>query len=286
LTYTCINWLRTEPYVGAWAEKYKGKGLIVIGVHSPEFKFEKDIGNVRRALQELKVDYPIAVDSDHNIWNAFANQYWPALYFVDAQGRIRHHQFGEGDYEESERVIQKLLSEAGNANVGADKVSVTGEGIKASADWKTLGTPENYIGYGRTVNFSSPEGLAPDENRTYSLPANLKLNQWSLAGAWTIGVAAAVLNNANGKIANRFHARDLHIVMSPPPSGRQVRFRVTIDGKVPGAAHGLDADEQGNGIVTEPRLYQLIRQPGPIADSQFEIEFLEPGVEVYAFTFG
>jgi thiol-disulfide isomerase/thioredoxin len=285
-TYTCINWLRTEPYVRAWAEKYKDKGLVVIGVHSPEFEFEKNIENVRQAARDLKVDYPIAVDSDHGIWTAFENRYWPAFYFVDAQGKIRHRQFGEGDYEKSERVIQKLLVEAGNSGVPADLVSVDGAGIEAAADWKSLGTPENYLGYQRTVNFASPGGTRRNEDSVYVLPAELTLNQWALDGNWTIGMSAVVLNKANGRIAYRFHARDLHVVMSPPISGRPVRFRISIDGKPPGDVRGLDTDAEGNGVVAEPRLYQLVRQSGKISDRQFEIEFLDPDVEVHAFTFG
>ena len=285
-TYTCINWLRTLPYVRAWAEKYKDQGLVVIGVHSPEFEFEKNVENVRRAAKDMSVDYPIAIDRDHTIWRAFNNNYWPALYFADAQGRIRHHQFGEGDYERSERTIQQLLAEAGLGGIGHELVSVDGRGAEAAADWGSLKSPENYVGYERTENFASPGGAVLDEGRVYAAPARLRLNQWALSGDWTVKKQAAVLNKANGRIACRFHARDLHLVMGPAARGTSVRFRVFIDGQPPGAAHGVDVDDQGNGTLTEQRLYQLIRQPKPIADRQFEIEFLDPGVEAFAFTFG
>jgi thiol-disulfide isomerase/thioredoxin len=285
-TYTCINWLRTLSYVRAWAEKYREQGLVVIGVHSPEFAFEKDLNNVRWAAKELRVDYPIAVDSDHVIWRAFKNQYWPALYFIDAQGRARHHHFGEGAYEQSEMIIQALLAEAGASGVDHAPVSVDARGLEVGADWGSLKSPENYVGYGRTQNFASPGGAMPDKPRLYVLPARLRLNDWALSGDWTMKNQAAVLNNANGVIAYRFHARDLHLVMGPAAPGTSVRFRVLIDGQPPGAARGIDVDEQGNGTVIQQRLYQLIRQPKPIADRQFEIEFLGPGVEAFAFTFG
>ncbi len=284
-TYTCINWLRTEPYVRAWAEKYKDKGLVVIGVHTPEFDFEKEIENVRQMAKDQKVAYPIAIDSDYEIWNAFNNRYWPALYFVDAQGRIRHSQFGEGEYERSERVIQQLLAEAGN-RTAADLVVVNGEGFEASASWNDLRSPENYVGYQRTENFASPGGVVRDRPHIYTLPPQFMLNQWSLFGDWNVGKSAAVSTSANGKIAYRFHARDLHLVLSTSTPGKPVRFRVSIDGKPPGEANGIDVDASGNGVVTQPRLYQLIRQAGSIVDRQFEIEFLDAGVEVHAFTFG
>jgi len=285
-TYTCINWLRTLPYVRAWGEKYKNQGLVVIGVHSPEFEFEKDIDNVRRAARDMRVDYPIAVDSDHAVWRALKNQYWPALYVVDAQGRIRFHQFGEGEYEKSERVIQQLLVEAGATGVGQDLVSVDGRGAEAAADVGNLKSPENYVGYERTENFASRRGAELDKPHVYVAPAKLKLNQWALSGDWTVAKNLTALNKPNGRIAYRFHARDVHLVMGPATRGASVRFRVLIDGQPPGAAHGIDVDDQGNGMVTEQRLYQLIRQPKPIADRQFEIEFLDPGVEAFAFTFG
>ncbi len=226
-TYTCINWLRTLPYVRAWAEKYKDHGLVVIGVHTPEFAFEKDLDNVRRAVKDMRVDYPVAVDNDYAVWRAFKNQYWPALYFVDAQGRIRHHHFGEGEYEQSERVIQQLLAEAGAGGVGQELVSVDAGGIEVAADWGSLKSPENYVGYERTENFASPGGAAPDKRRIYAVPAQLSLNQWALSGDWTVGRQATVLNTADGRIAYRFHARDLHLVMGPAARGTPVRFRVT-----------------------------------------------------------
>jgi len=285
-TYTCINWLRTLPYVRAWAEKYKDHGLVVIGVHSPEFSFEKGIDNVRRAVKDMKVDYPVAVDSEHAIWRAFNNAYWPALYFVDAKGQIRHHQFGEGEYEQSERMIQRLLAETGVGGIGDEMVSVNGRGAEAAADWTSLKSPENYVGYERTENFASPGGAVLGRRRAYVAPAQLRLNQWALSGDWTMGQEATQLNGPNGRIAYRFHARDLHLVMGPPARGTSMRFRVLIDGQPPGAAHGIDVDDKGNGALTEARLYQLIRQPTPIADRQFEIEFLDSGAEAFAFTFG
>ena len=285
-TYTCINWLRQLPYVRAWAEKYKDQGLVVIGVHTPEFAFERDLDNVRRAARDMRVDYPIAIDNDYTIWRAFNNSYWPALYFVDAQGHIRHHQFGEGAYEESEMILQQLLEEAGNGGIGHDLVSVDARGAEAAADWGSLRSPENYLGYERTENFASPGGAVLDERRLYTAPAKLRLNHWALSGDWTLEQQATVLNEANGRIAYHFHARDLHLVMGPAARGTSVRFRVLIDGQPPGAAHGIDVDEQGNGIVSEQRMYQLIRQPKPIADRHFEIEFLDSGVEAFAFTFG
>jgi thiol-disulfide isomerase/thioredoxin len=285
-TYSCINWLRSLPYVRAWDEKYRDQGLVVIGVHAPEFAFEKDLDNVRRATKAMRIDYPVAIDNDHGIWRAFNNQYWPALYFVDAQGHIRHHQFGEGGYEQSERIIQQLLAEAGTGGKGHESDTVDARGVEAAADWGSLKSPENYVGYERTENFASPGGAALDKRRVYAAPARLTLNHWALSGDWTMGKEAAVLNKVDGRIAYRFHARDLHLVMGPATRGAPVRFRVLIDGNPPGAAHGIDVDDRGNGTVTEPRLYQLIRQPGPIADRQFEIEFLDPGLEAYAFTFG
>jgi len=285
-TYTCINWLRTLPYVRAWDEKYKDQGLVVIGVHAPEFEFEKNVDNVRRATKDMRVDYPVAIDSDHAIWRAFRNEYWPALYFVDAQGHVRHHQFGEGEYERSERIIQQLLAEAGAGGGGHDLVSVDARGAEAAADWGSLKSPENYLGYERTENFASPGGAVLGKSRDYAAPARLRLNHWALFGDWTVEKHAPALSKANGRIAYRFHARDLHLVMGPAARGASVRFRVLIDGRPPGAAHGVDVDDQGNGTVTEQRMYQLIRQPKPIDDRQFEIEFLDSGVEAFAFTFG
>jgi thiol-disulfide isomerase/thioredoxin len=285
-TYTCINWIRTAGYVRAWAGKYQEHGLVVVSVHSPEFSFEKNIDNVQRAAQDLRIDHPIAIDNDFVIWRAFGNRYWPALYVVDGSGRIRHHQFGEGEYEQAERIIQRLLAEAGAHDIPDELVSVDTSGVEAAADWRNLGTPETYVGYGRTENFSSPGGPARDKRRVYTAPARLSLNHWALEGDWTMKKEAAVLNDANGRIVYRFHARDLHVVMGPTTPGASVRFRVRIDGQPPEAAHGIDVDQQGNGTITEQRLYQLIRQPGPIADRYFQIEFLDPGAEVFAFTFG
>ena len=285
-TYTCINWLRTLPYVRACDEKYRNQGLVVIGVHAPEFAFEKNLNNVSRAVKDLRIDYPIAVDNDHVIWRAFKNQYWPALYFIDSQGRVRHHHFGEGSYEQSEMIIQELLTETGIGGIDRESVSVDARGIEAAADWGSLKSPENYVGYERTQNFASPGGAVLDKPRMYELPARVRLNEWALSGDWTVKKETAVLNKPKGSIAYRFHARDLHLVMGPAAPGTSVRFRVLIDGQPPGAAHSIDVDEQGDGTVTEQRLYQLIRQPKPIADRQFEIEFLGSGVEVFAFTFG
>ena len=284
-TYTCINWLRTLPYVRAWAHKYK-QGLVVVGVHTPEFRFERDLANVRRAVQQMKIEYPVVIDSDYAIWRAFRNQYWPALYFLDAHGKIRERHFGEGKYDWSESVIQRLLTEAGASAAGDGAVSVQGSGVEAPADWASLKSPENYLGYDRTQNFASRGGADPDRRRAYTVPTRLAPNHWALAGEWTMGQVAAVLASPNGRIVNRFHARDLHLVMGPQRPGNPVRFRVTIDGQPPGPARGLDVDPGGNGSVVEQRLYQLIRQPKPIVDRQFEIEFLDAGVEAYAFTFG
>ncbi len=285
-TYTCINWLRTLPYVRAWAEKYKDQGLVVIGVHTPEFEFEHNLNNVRREAKDLKVDYPIAIDNDYAVWEAFNNQYWPALYFVDAQGHIRFHQFGEGNYEQAEMIIQRLLTEAGSGPINDELVKVNADGLEAAANWGSLKSPENYVGYARTENFASPGGPVLDQRRVYAAPARFSLNDWALSGDWTMGQQATVLNQPNGRIIYSFHARDLNLVMGPAVPGTSVRFRVLIDGKAPGAAHGIDVDDQGNGTVTEQRLYQLIRQPGSIADRQFEIEFLDPGVATFSFTFG
>ncbi len=285
-TYTCINWLRTLPYVQAWADKYKDHGLVVIGVQTPEFEFEKNADSVRRATKAMHVTYPIAIDNDYAIWRGFDNNYWPAAYFVDAQGRIRHHQFGEGEYEEQERAIQRLLGTAGFTGVSRDVVSLDPRGVEQAADWSTLKSPETYVGYARAENFESPEGGAADQARHYSAPPRLRLNQWALAGNWTIGNQPTKLNEANGRIVIRFHARDLNLVMGPPPGGAPVRFRVLLDGKPPAAAHGLEVDAQGNGTAVDQRLFQLVRQPKPIDERQFEIEFLDPGVEAFVFTFG
>jgi hypothetical protein len=274
------------PYVRAWSTRYQDRGLVVIGVHSPEFAFERDVDNVRRAVKAMGIDYPVAVDSDHAIWRAFDNDAWPALYFVDAQGNVRRRQLGEGGYEEAERFIQRLLAEAGVRGIGEDLVSVDARGAEAAADWASLNSPETYTRHRRIERFASPGGPVPHKRHAYAAPARLALNGWALAGGWTLGEDAAVLNEAGGRILYRFHARDVHLIMGPAARGTSARFRVLIDGRPPGAAHGADVDEQGHGTVTEQRLYQLIRQPAPIADRQFEIEFLDPGVEAFAFTFG
>jgi thiol-disulfide isomerase/thioredoxin len=285
-TYTCINWLRSLPYVRAWGEKYKDKGLVVIGVHTPEFPFEHNVANVRRAVAAMRVNYPVAIDNDYAIWQAFDNHYWPALYLVDAKGRIRYHHFGEGEYDEAEKMIQQLLIDAGASGFDRDLVSVDARGLEAPADWQNLMSAENYVGHDRTEGFASPGSVAVAKPRAYVLPPRLSLNHWALAGEWTVNKGAVQLNQANGRIAYRFHARDLHLVMGPSPGNTAVRFRVLIDGQPPAAAHGSDVDDQGRGTVTEQRLHQLIRQPRPITDRQFEIEFLDPGVEAFSFTFG
>src|SRR5215471_1330234 len=285
-TYTCINWLRTLPYVRAWARKYRDRGLVVIGVHTPEFGFEHDVENVRRAVRQMRVEYPVVIDNGYSIWRAFDNQYWPALYFIDARGKVRDHQFGEGEYERSEKTIQRLLSNAGARNVSANFVSVEPRGFEAAADWDNLKSPESYVGYDRAENFASPGRIERDRRRAYDAPKRMALNQWALAGEWTIGRQATALNSASGKVAYRFHARDLHMVMGPARPDSPVRFRVTIDGQPPGPWQGGDVSDQGDGTVVEQRLYQLIRQPKPIVDRLFEIEFLDPGVETFAFTFG
>jgi thiol-disulfide isomerase/thioredoxin len=285
-TYTCINWLRTLPYVRAWSEKYKDHGLVVIGAHTPEFPFEKDVENVRRAIHDMRIPFPVAIDSDYGVWQAFANHYWPALYFVDAMGRIRHHRFGEGEYDRSELVIQQLLAEAGQAGFDRNIAPIEGLGAEAAPDWENLKTPETYVGYEQAERFASPGGAVLGRSHAYAAPAQLRLNQWALAGAWAVQRGLVGLNEAGGRIAYRFHARDLHLVMGPATRGSSVRYRVLIDGQAPGEAHGFDVDEQGTGTVAEQRLYQLIRQPAPVVERLFEIEFLDPGVETFAFTFG
>jgi len=284
-TYSCINCLRAIPYVRAWAEKYKDQGLVVIGVHAPEFAFEKNVDNVKKAVSDLKITYPVAIDNDYAIWRAFNNQYWPAHYFIDAEGRIRHHHFGEGDYEGSERAIQQLLGEAGKTNPSAGVVAVNASGAEAAADMKDVQSPETYIGYDRAENFVSPGGSVHDFSHVY-VAGMPRLNEWGLAGKWTIGGEHAVLDQKDGSIVYRFHARDLHLVLGPGPDGKPVRFRVAIDGAPPGTSHGTDVDADGQGVVTGQRLYQLVRQSGVIADHTFEIRFLDPGVQAYAFTFG
>ncbi len=285
-TYTCVNWRRTLPYVRAWAAKYKPHGLVVIGVHSPEFEFEKDVDAVRREAKRMAVDYPIVIDNDHAIWRAFNNEAWPALYFVDAHGRVRRRHLGEGEYERAEAFIQKLLAETGKRGIGQELVSVQPRGPEAAADWDDLGSPETYVGYEKAERFASPGGMVPDRDRLYRAPARLALNEWALVGGWTLKTGAAALNAADGRMVYRFHARDLNLVMGPSAGGSSVRFRLLIDGRPPGSAHGSDVDEQGNGTAHDLRLYQLIRQTGPVDDRLFEIRFIDPGAEAFAFTFG
>src|SRR5580658_1189122 len=284
-TYSCINCLREIPYVRAWAEKYKDQGLVVIGVHSPEFAFEKNLDNVKRAVADLKIGYPVAVDNDYAIWRSFNNQYWPALYFIDGEGRIRHFHFGEGEYDESEQVIQQLLAEAGKSGLAGGLVAVSAIGAEAPSDILDVQSPETYIGYQRAEHFGSPDPVAKDTPHDYTVGA-LGLNEWGLSGNWTIGGEDAMLDQNDGTIVYRFHARDLHLVLGPGPGRAPVRFRITIDGAPPGASHGADVDAEGQGVVTEQRLYQLVRQNGTIADHSFAIRFLDPGVAAYAFTFG
>jgi hypothetical protein len=259
---------------------------VVIGVHTPEFSFESNVENIRRAVLDMNISYPVAIDSDYAIWSAFGNHYWPALYFADAQGNIRHHHFGEGEYQQSEMVIQHLLDAAGSAGIGKEPVAVDPDGIEAAADWANLRSAETYTGYARTESFASPGGARLGVRYAYTLPAELRLNDWALAGDWTMEEEAATLNTADGQIAYRFYARDLHMVVGPAIPGSSVRFRVLIDGQPPGAAHGADVDAEGNGTVTYQRLHQLIRQPGPITDRTCEITFSDPGVQAFAFTFG
>ena len=285
-TYSCINWMRALPYVRAWASKYASQGLVTIGVHTPEFAFERDLDNVRRAANATSVGYPVALDNDYAIWDAFHNEYWPALYVVDDKGRIRHHHFGEGDYAQSERVIQQLLADAGSTGVTRDLVSVDARGVELAADWRNLVSQENYVGYERTKDFASPGGVVRDRRHAYVAPAGIKPGEWALAGDWTIGPQRAASHASSARISCRFHARDLHLVMGPATRGSTVRFRVLVDGRPPAADHGIDVDERGNGTIVEPRLYQLIRQIGPIGDRLFQIEFLDAGMEAYSFTFG
>jgi thiol-disulfide isomerase/thioredoxin len=285
-TYSCINSLRVLPYLRAWAEKYKDRGLVVIGVHTPEFEFEKDVSNVSQAAGFLDVAYPVALDSDYGIWRAFENEAWPAFYFIGADGRVRKHVFGEGGYDRSEHLIQQLLSEANGWPVARDIAAVSGTGVQAAPDERDLLSPETYIGYRQARNFASPGGVSEDVPWLYkSIPA-LPLNHWSLAGNWTVGVEFASLNDPSGRISYRLHSRDLHLVLGGASQGKPIRFRVRIDGAAPGADHGFDVDAEGRGSVKEDRLYQLVRQAGPVRDRTFEIEFLDRGVRAYVFTFG
>jgi thiol-disulfide isomerase/thioredoxin len=278
-TLTCINWLRQEPYVRAWSQAYRDEGLVVIGVHTPEFSFERELDRVRQATKDMAIDYPVAADNDYAIWSAFDNHYWPALYFVDAEGIIRDQHFGEGRYEESERVIQQLLG------VERELVSVEGLGVEAEADWDNLRTPETYLGYERSEHFASPDGAGFDERRAYELPERLEFNHWALAGEWTIGGESVVLDKAGGSIAYRFHARDAHLVLSPG-TREPIPFRVLLDGEAPGPSHGVDVDEDGNSLLRDGRLYQLVREGDAVRERTLEITFLEPGAEAYVFTFG
>jgi len=284
-TYTCINWLRTLAWVRAWAEKYENDGLVVIGVHTPEFPFERDEDNVREAVQEMAIRYPVALDPDFGVWNAFSNSYWPAIYIADADGRIRYHHYGEGDYDECEQVVQQLIRDAGR-EVGDELVSVTPEGFEVQADWANLKTPETYVGYQQGQNFASAADLVIDDPWTYSVPEPLNPNEWALAGRWAVESRASVSQEPDAKIAFRFHARDVNLVMGPRPREASIPFRVTVDAEPPGDAHGFDVDEQGNGTVHQQRLYQLVREPGAIMDRTVELTFLEPGAEAYCFTFG
>ena len=285
-TYTCIYWIRSLPQLRAWAERYSRHGLVVIGVHSPEFEFEKRVDNVRRAVTDRNIVYPVAIDSDHRIWQSFSNRYWPATYLVDAGRNVRYHHFGEGEYDRSETVIRELLAEAGAAGMDSGLTSVDAPGVEAAADWGSLNSPETYVGYALAANFASVPSAMRDKRRAYAAPERLSPNHWALSGDWTVEKHAAVSNEARGRIAYRFHARDLHLVMGPTSAGAPVRYRVLLDGQAPGAAHGVDVDHEGNGTVAEQRLYQLIRQPQPVVERRFEIEFLDPGVEAFAFTFG
>jgi thiol-disulfide isomerase/thioredoxin len=278
-TLTCINWLRQEPYVRAWSQAYRDDGLVVIGAHTPEFSFEHDVDLIRRATKERGIDYPVAVDSHYEIWNAFDNNYWPALYFVDTEGIIRDHHFGEGRYEESERVIQRLLG------VDRELVRVEAVGPEAAADWDHLQTPETYVGYGRGQRFASPGGAASGERSIYKVPERLRLNEWALAGEWTIGPEKIALEQARGSIAFRFHARDANLVLL---AGERtpIPFRVLVDGDAPGDSHGVDVDENGHGVLRDGRLYQLVREHDEVRERTVDITFLEPGAEAYVFTFG
>ena len=284
-TYTCVNWLRTLPYLRAWADKYGEQGLTIVGVHTPEFGFERDVDNITSQARALRVHYPIAIDSQYGVWGAFANHFWPAVYLADADGRIRFHHFGEGEYAMTEMVIQQLLMDAGAHDVDQDLVMVEPEGLEVAADWRTLQSPETYVGYGQSSGFASEPDAAFDQPHSYSLPP-MRLNQWALAGTWTVARHAGVLNEPNGRIAFRFHARDVNLVMGPASRGRSVAFKVFLDGQPAGAASGVDVDASGGGTVDAQRTYQLIRQSGPISERLVEIEFLDAGVEAYCFTFG
>ena len=284
--YSCINCIRTIPYIRAWADKYKSSGLVVIGVHAPEFDVEKQIPNVQRAITKFGITYPVAVDNDYAVWNAFHNQYWPAHYFIDATGKVRYEHFGEGEYDQSERWIQQLLKEANTKQVASDIANVHGQGVEAVADMDDVRSPETYIGYARAEHFASPDGIQQDVAHVYPEPEQLQLNEWGLAGKWEDHRQVAILKATGGKIVFRFHARDLHLVLAPAAGGKPVHFKVSIDGHAPEQNHGVDTDAHGDGVVTEDRLYQLIRQQGSIADHTFSIEFQDAGVQAFSFTFG
>jgi len=284
-TYTCINSLRPLPYVKSWAAKYKDAGLVVIGAHTPEFSFEKEPTNVENALRDLKVTYPVAIDSNYRIWQSFNNQYWPAEYIIDAKGRIRYHHFGEGEYDQSERVIQQLLKENGTSRLDGSTVNVAADGVEAAPS-RDAGSPETYVGYRRAERFASPGRLAHDSPKTYEPPARLSLNRWGLSGSWNVGAESAVVQRASGAIVLRFHSRDLHMVLSAANNGAPVRFQLKLDGASPGEDCGADSDSDGMGAIREPRLYQLIRQKSHVEDRTFEIEFLDPGAQAFVFTFG
>jgi thiol-disulfide isomerase/thioredoxin len=284
-TYSCINSLRELPYMKAWSAKYKDAGLVVIGVHAPEFGFEREPANVKNAVSDLNVAYPIPIDSNHSIWTSFRNEYWPADYFIDGKGRIRYHHFGEGEYERSERVIKTLLRENGATGLDESIVHITAEGPEAPPS-NDVRSPETYAGYGRAENFASPERMARDSRGIYSPPARPELNQWGLGGSWNIAVERATLESAPGKIVFRFHSRDVHMVLGPSKNRTPVRFKVKLNGVAPADDHGFDSAADGTGEVRQSRMYQLIRQKGPIKDVTFEIEFLDPGVEAFSFTFG
>jgi thiol-disulfide isomerase/thioredoxin len=285
-TYTCVNWLRTLPYLRAWAAKYRHDGLTVVGVHTPEFDFERNIENVVAQARRLGVEYPIVVDSGYAVWDAFANHFWPAVYIADGDGRLRFHHFGEGEYPMTEMVIQQLLLAAGSDNVDQSLVGVQPRGLELSADWQTLESPETYVGYRQSSGFAQEDVARFDEPTAYSLPGRLRLNEWGLSGTWTVAGHAATLNEPGGRIGFAFHARDLNLVMGPSSPGGSVPFRVFLDGQLATDAHGSDVELLGNGTVRDPRTYQLIRQSGPIVDRLFEVEFLGAGVEAYCFTFG
>jgi thiol-disulfide isomerase/thioredoxin len=285
-TYSCINSLRALPYVASWAHKYKAAGLVVVGVHTPEFSFEKLRPNVETAVRDLKVTYPVVMDSNYAIWQAFNNEYWPAFYLIDGKGRIRYHLFGEGDYDKTERMIQKLVRENGSGGPSPSIVAVSADGVEAAPSDGNQQPPETYIGYARAERFASPEAVAQDRRTTYSAPADPPLNQWGLNGPWNVGAESAVLDGERGKIVFRFHSRDLHLVLGPTSSGRPVRFTVKLDGAAPGGDCGVDCSPDGTGEVRAPRLYQLVRQKGQVKDRTFEIEFLDPGVHAFVFTFG